>query len=94
MGEIISIGDSLFISLFSIIVVFIILIAISYLIDLLRIISSAEKDQQAPVVDSAMGIKPEIRTVDEELVAVISAALASSLGKTVPEINIKSIKKL
>lgn len=94
MGEIISIGDSLFISLFSMIVVFIVLIAISYLIDLLRIISSGEKKQQVPMVDSTMGIKPEIRTVDEELVAVISAALASSLGKTVPEINIKSIKKL
>ena len=31
---------------------------------------------------------------DEELVAVIAAAIAASLGIAIPEINIKSIKRI
>ncbi len=52
LGEYITIGQSLLITVFSMIVVFIVLVAISYLIDLLRIATNnKEKDVENTVVE-------------------------------------------
>ena len=96
MGNYITIGDSLIITVFSMAVVFVALIGISYLIDLLRIASDRNK---ANAIEEKEVKKVEESSVqenlnDEELVAVISAAVAVSLGVSIPEVNIKSIKRV
>ena len=104
MGDIVSFGDSLMITVFSMVVVFVVLIAISYLIELLRVATNGNKDKKEIastniVVEEKTSVKKEDIKVeekldDEELVAVIAAAIASSLGTTIPQINIKSIKRV
>jgi Na+-transporting methylmalonyl-CoA/oxaloacetate decarboxylase gamma subunit len=84
-------------------VVFVALIGISYLIDLLRIASdrngNTKGSNKANAIEEKEVKKVEESSVqenlnDEELVAVISAAVAVSLGVSIPEVNIKSIKRV
>ena len=104
MGNNISISDSLLITVFSMVVVFVVLIAISYLIDLLRLAINGKKDKEETEkasiiikekqIEKSQEIKAEENSNDEELVAVITAAIAASLGVATPEVNIKSIKRV
>lgn len=102
MGEYINISDSVFITIFSMIVVFTVLIIISYLIKGLSNIAGGGRKPQPPrtnpVTEDRIENKVEEITTndinDEELVAVIAAAIASSLGVSIPEVNIKSIKRM
>ena len=96
MGDHVSIGQALIITGFSIVVVFLGLIAISMLIGLLKNISQEKKPEVtkttvAPVKKEEQAIN-EVN--DEELVAVISAAIAASMGLSVPQLNIKSIRRI
>lgn len=96
MGDHVSIGEALIITGFSIVVVFLGLIVISLLIDLLKNISGDKKDEVAKTVVTP--VKKEEQVInevnDEELVAVISAAIAASMGLSVPQLNIKSIRRI
>ena len=97
MGDHVSIGQALIITGFSIVVVFIGLIVISMLIDLLKNISAEKKPEVtkivvAPVVKREEQVINEVN--DEELVAVISAAIAASMGLSIPQLNIKSIRRI
>lgn len=106
MGEYINISDSVFITIFSMIVVFTVLIIISYLIKGLSNIAGGGRKPQPPRTNPVTGDRVEERIEnkveeittndinDEELVAVIAAAIASSLGVSIPEVNIKSIKRM
>lgn len=97
LGENITIGQSLLITVFSMLVVFVVLLGISYLIELLRIATNGKDEKEDKIVKEIE--KKEIpETVeenleDEELVAVIAAAIAASMGVGIPDINIKSIKR-
>ena len=98
MGENITIGQSLLITVFSMLVVFVVLLGISYLIDLLRVTTNGEdKKKTQDVKTEKIETKQEISTQenldDEELVAVIAAAVAASMGVEIPDINIKSIRR-
>ena len=96
MGDHVSIGQALIITGFSIVVVFLGLIVISLLIGLLKNISGDKKPEVAKTVVAP--VKKEEQVInevnDEELVAVISAAIAASMGISVPQLNIKSIKRV
>lgn len=102
MGEHISIGDSLIITLFSISMVFIVLVFISMFISLLKNLDRKEQStvkkeiKKVPQTNKELAKTEEkVNTVDdEELVAVISAAIAASLGASLPEINIKKINRI
>lgn len=103
MGKIVSFGDSLAITVFSMVVVFVVLITISYLIDVLRITTNGKKNKEKSNELNLAEVKQTIEDKkveteknmdEEELVAVIAAAVAASLGVTIPEINIKSIKRV
>lgn len=96
-------GESLTITIFSMVVVFIVLIAISYLIEILRITTNGKKGKEEPkkaiveekAVEKKEQIVSEEKVNDEELVAVIAAAaVAASLGTTIPQIKIKTIKRI
>lgn len=101
MSEYLSIGDSLVITLFSISMVFLVLVVISIFIALLKNLDGKEKTQTREETKIVTKSSPEILETeedsiknDEELVAVISAAVAASLGVSVPQINIKNIKRV
>lgn len=104
MGEYITIGDSLLITVFSMVVVFVVLAAISYLIDLLRIVTNKEErktslleEKNIDKIKKTSEVKEEKvvdSTEDEELVAVIAAAIAASIGVDTVDINIKSIRRV
>lgn len=96
MGDYVSIGEALIITGFSIVVVFLGLIIISLLISALKNISGNNKlEVSNPVVTPVKKEEPVINEVnDEELVAVIAAAIAASMGVSIPQLNIKSIKRM
>jgi len=100
LGDIISIGEALVITFFSIAVVFIGLILLSLCISVLKIVSGEkepndikESKTKAVIKDSTEDKVEEDVTNDEELVAVIATAIAASLGVSVPDINISSIRR-
>lgn len=110
MGENISIGDSLIITLFSIAMVFLALIVISVFISMLKNLDRKDETKTGvksksakPKIDKTEDKKPiekiketETNTdIDEkELIAVISAAVAASMGISLPQVNIKKIKRI
>ncbi len=97
-GQIISIGDSITITIFSVMVVFVGLIVLALLISVLKNISG-EKKASSQVKDKVKDVVEEPRLVtketdDEELVAVIAVAIAASLGLNIPDINIRNIRRI
>jgi len=101
LAERITLMDSLMITVFSIAVVFAVLAGIALFIKLLRAASNGvvekevkNKIQENIKVEKANETIEEKEDIeDEELVAVISAAIAASLGVSIPEINIRSIRR-
>lgn len=92
-------ADALLITVFSMVVVFVVLLLISYIINLLKIFSK-EKTPSQPVVKElaveakADDLSEELEAEDEyELIAVITAAIAAMTGKQMSEIQIKNIKR-
>jgi sodium pump decarboxylase gamma subunit len=78
-------------------IVFIALLVISYLIDGLRAIAS--KDNGKKTVEEKLEIEEkkdivEENSNEEELVAVIAAAIAASQGIDVSDVKISSIKRV
>lgn len=104
MGEYISMSDALIISGFSMATVFVVLIMISFLINGLKMIGTTEnkmvKDEKKDLKQREES-KEKITTnrdmedvLEEELVAVIAAAVAANLGLNIPDIRIKNIKRV
>lgn len=92
-------ADALLITVFSMVVVFVVLLLISYIINLLKLFSK-EKVKAQPIVKElaveakADNLSGELVAEDEyELVAVITAAIAAMAGKQISEIQIKNIKR-
>ncbi|WP_352404263.1 OadG family protein [Sporanaerobacter acetigenes] len=100
LGDSVTIGQSLMITVFSMAIVFIALLVISYLIDGLRAIAS--KDNGKKTVEEKLEIEEKKDFVEEnsneeneeELVAVIAAAIAASQGIDVSDVKISSIKRV
>ena len=103
MDAYISLGDSVIVTLFSIVMVFLVLIVISIFISMLKNLNKSEKpknikDNKDVAIDN-LDLKPTEKVDsgninDEELVAVISAAIAISLDVKVQHINIKNIRRI
>ncbi|MBU5425516.1 OadG family protein [Tissierella pigra] len=106
MGEYVSFGESIVITIFSMVVVFVGLIVLAMLISVLKAVGNkADKGEVAKEAVTAdrvekTVVKENINKAEkdivnnEEIVAVIAAAIAASLGISVPEVNIKSIKRV
>ena len=96
-SSVISIGDSISITIFSMVIVFVGLIVLALLISVLKNIGGEKTatKQAKPIAKEEIIEKIEEKPEnDEELVAVIAAAVAASLGLSIPEINIKSIRRV
>ena len=89
-GDNLNIGEALFISGFSMLVVFFVLLIISYLIDLTAaLINKSKKQVTKPA--SNVEIKNEIKSDDT---VVIAAVIAAYLGTSTDNIIIKSIRRI
>lgn len=94
-GEKVNIGEALFISLFAMIVVFMVLLIISYLIDATAFFTKAKPKKSLKVkVTETAPKKDDSKSDNCDLVAVIAGALASYLGTSVDNIKIKSIRRV
>lgn len=93
----VSIKEALVISLVSMTVVFLVLVLISLIIGLLKSMGEKEKNQASIKEDKPLKrdvvVESESEENKQELIAIISAAIACSMGIDVPDINIKSIKR-
>ena len=96
----VSINEALIITLFSMGLVFITLLAISFILDGFRAVfykkspqKKVEKVQQSPVKTVEPTIV-ETEQDDEELIAVITAAIASSLSKSTSDIVVRNIQRV
>lgn len=103
MGDYISLSEGLLIAVVSIVAVFIVLIIVALLISGLKAFSGEKKEKvESKVIevkDAKEVVEPIATTQDpnqitEELVAVIAAAIAANLGMNIPDINIKSIRRV
>ncbi len=100
MGNEVTMGEALVVTLVSMLVVFLVLILISIMIGFLKPMGGEKKETKTAA--PAKVEKPEEKPVaaaqdagedEEELIAIITAAIANSLGVDIPEINIKSIRR-
>jgi sodium pump decarboxylase gamma subunit len=100
MGDYITFSEGITVTITSMIAVFIVLVLIATLIDGLRIISGdgKKKDNKISTEDinapQTLKVAEDSDVITEELVAVIAAAIATNLGLNVPDINIRTIKRI
>lgn len=91
--------DSLIVTVFSMLVVFVTLVVIAAIIDAIKLIS-IDKKKEADNVQPEVVVKKEkveqaqVTNNSEELVAVIAAAIAANLGVNTQDINIKTIRRV
>ena len=99
MGNEVTVSEALIVTAVSIVVVFLVLILISFMIGFLKTMSvGKKKDIPTPLISKEIidTSTTEIVVVEnnEELVAVVAAAVAASLGLNIPDINIQSIRRI
>ena len=94
-GETISIGEGLIVTALGMGVTFVALITLSFLLDLLRILFYKEP-QKAPVqvVQQSTAVEEAEEDNMEELVAVITAAVAASLQTSTHNIVVQNIVRV
>lgn len=90
-GNELSLFDALFISIFSMIIVFLVLLVISFMIDITAKLIGSNKTNQKLLVDNIVNIKTND---DSNLVAIISSAVACMMDKNVDDIVITKIKRV
>lgn len=95
-GETISFGEGLIVTALGMSVTFVTLIALSFLLDLLRMLFYKEP-QKAPVqvVNSAPVVEESVEEGnEEELIAVISAAVAAAMQTSTHNIVVRNIVRV
>ncbi|MGI6627873.1 MAG: OadG family transporter subunit [Bacillota bacterium] len=96
MSGIVSIRNSLLITFFSMAVVFASLVAISCLIEMLRALTNRKEDGTTAETgtESAVIVETEEILSNEELAAVIAAAIAACIGAAIPQLRVAPIKRV
>ena len=96
-GNSVKLSEALFISVFAMIVVFVVLLIISYLIDITAFFINAKPKDKDLVKVAAKDDKVVDSISDEgknDTVVVIAAAIAAYLGTSVDNVRIKSIRRI
>jgi len=100
MGIEVTMGEALVVTLVSMSVVFVVLVLISLTITVLKSFGSEKKEvkKQEPAkeekpMEKELAVNMTQEEDQEELIALITAAIANSLGVDIPEINIRSIRR-
>ena len=94
-GEVIDFGEMVTITLFSMGVVFATLLVISFILDLFKVVFAEKKSQEVkkgPQPQTVAATPEPVSTgTDEELVAVITAAIAAYIGKGTDKLIVRKI---
>lgn len=94
-GNEVSLKQAFFISVFAMIVVFLVLLIISYLIDITAFfINGSKKKKDVNVKSENEVINTEVKASSDDLVAIIAAAVAAYLGTTVDNVRISKIRRV
>lgn len=94
-GNEVSLNQAFFISVFAMIVVFLVLLIISYLIDITAfLINGSKKKKVVNVKSENEVINTGVKASSDDLVAIIAAAVAAYLGTTVDNIRISKIRRV
>ena len=95
-GNTITMGDSIVITAFSMGLVFVALIVISYFIDLIAKVVNRSHKAAVPTLVEAVQNNETVVTEedDEEIIAVISAAIAATSGKSLQGFVIQNIRPI
>ncbi len=88
------IAEGLAYTVMGICIVFLILIIIMFVIKAMALISSPEKKETAPAPAPAAVMEEPVQEDSLGLIAVITAAVAASMGKSASSIQVKSYKKI
>ena len=95
-GNNVKLTEALFISAFAMIVVFLVLLIISYLIDITAFFINGKRNKVA--VKTETKVAKAVEKVDnkksDDTVVVIAAAIAAYLGTSVDNVKIKSIRRV
>lgn len=95
-GNSVKLTEALFISVFAMIVVFLVLLIISYLIDITAFFINGKKNKV--VVKAETKVTKAVEKFDtkksDDTVVVIAAAIAAYLGTSVDNVKIKSIRRV
>lgn len=103
LGEKVTIGQALIVTAFSMGIVFLALLAISYIIDGFRLAfykdykdnKNVDKEpEKATKLEKSMPKETINEEDDEELIAVITVAIAASISRPASEIKIRKIKRI
>lgn len=92
-GTKVNIGEAVFISIFSMAVVFVVLLVISYMIDIVAAIINKGK-KKAPVKKDVANDTLAEPKVSDNTVAIIAAAIAAYEGVNVDNLRIKKIRRI
>ena len=96
-GDKVDIGQALFISLFAMAVVFLVLLIISYLIDITAFFlkgSAKPKKANGAVSNTAASAPVKSKKGSDYTVVAIAAAIAAYIGTTVDNIRITKIRRI
>lgn len=104
LGEKVTMNQAMLVTLFSMGIVFATLLAISYILDAFKILFYKQGEKQTNLVkketlknksvNKEEAVSNNKDEDDEELVAVITAAIASSLSKPIQNIKIRNIRRI
>lgn len=94
-GDIVTFSDAVFICLFSLVVVFVVLLAISFLIDIIAWLvnrgESKSKDAPAPAASEPAPAAPAKNSNEAVLIA---AAVAAYLGRSPEQFVVRSYRRI
>lgn len=95
-GDVITMGDAVVVCLFSLAVVFLVLLSISYMIDLVHyLLTRGERKPAAPAPAPAAPVAAAAPARDDHADAVlVAAAVAAYLGTTTDQFVVRSIRRL
>ena len=92
-GDEVNIGQAFFISIFAMLIVFLVLFAISYLIDITAYLLKKETNVKITNNNIDKNVKKQNQN-ETALVAIIAAAIASYTGTSVENIKVKKIRRV
>lgn len=100
MGDKVSFIDSVLVTVFSMVVVFVVLLTISYLINLLKVTTNKENKNSATQKEKKEENIVEnheissVENIPDELLAVLTASIAANEGIDADKVKIRGIRKL
>lgn len=96
-GDKVELGQALFISLFAMAIVFLVLLIISYLIDITAFVLNRKVKQKKTSDElSKTTVSPPLsnKNGNDDIVVVIAAAIAAYLGTSVDNVKITKIRRI